>query len=223
MDNGDSASLPADLADLVQSQMVPGERIVWCGQPLVGRLVLRAVPPALFFAIGATLTFGWILAAMLGGLLYGFGLVSGHGANGAMVMFLPVAGLVLGTLLVLRARLRARDTAYVITNRRAMIVSLRPTLKIAAYEPADLWESRVVRRRGAAGDIILADGPAAWRHGPTWNRMIGVENVDHVKRLLSDLLAANSGNAWGAGILPARDKGGGLPAQEAGGTPAPHG
>jgi hypothetical protein len=69
-----------------------------------------------------------------------------------------------------------------------MIVSTRPTRKIAIYAPADLADAEVrQRRRGGNGDIILSRGPAAKAHGTTWNIMCGVEDADGVLRLIREL------------------------------------
>jgi hypothetical protein len=106
------------------------------------------------------------------------------------LFLLPVPALLVLAGAVLRIQSRARNTAYVITDRRAMIVSIRPTRKIAVYSPADLAGAKARPRRGRGSDIVLARGRAAKANGVTWNVMCGVEDADRVMGLIRDLASA---------------------------------
>jgi hypothetical protein len=194
--------LPAALAGLVLDQLARDERVVWCGQPRLATLISRNVGFLIAAELVGLISLGPALVIALTLLIP---LVSPssrmHDVVRRLPLFLaPVPVMVVMAWAVLRIQTRARHTAYVITDRRAMIVSTRPTRKIAVYAPADLVGAEVrQRRRGGVGDIILARGRAAKAHGATWNIMCGVEDSDRVMRLIRELASAPGDGGPGAG------------------------
>jgi hypothetical protein len=191
-------TVPADLAALIFEQLAPGERIAWCGQPRARALVRGNYG---FFIID--LVVGLLLAPTMVLLLaLAFATIefvvrapvfTKEAFGVAILVCLPLPVMVLFCGALLRTRARAASTAYVVTDRQALIISTRPTRKIAPYAPADLTDAQVRRRRGEMGDIILSRGPAAKANGATWNIIYGVQDADRVMHLIRELAATRGG------------------------------
>ena len=148
-----------------------------------------SVPAVGVLAILASVVFGFPAALAAYGALASF-LVPPELCFPLACLALPIPGSCLGVALLLRAQLRARWTLYAITDRRVILLSVGPTREVVCLDPESLRDVRYRRRGDGSGDVRLiglrrADG----QHRPSWTRMVGVEDVDHVKRLL-DVLAA---------------------------------
>ncbi|MDY3555117.1 hypothetical protein R5W24_004252 [Gemmata sp. JC717] len=154
--HSEGSSLPPDLLRSVSAELTRGEAIVWCGQPSARLTRLKAIQTAIGFGFGTL-----ILAA---GLLFVLGRSNGPGGKEAWIVLLGfgvlaavfLAGIVLGSRMVYR---KAARTAYVITNRRAIV--WHPPLfgegMAESYTPAQLQQ---MRRRDSwfapnAGDLIF--------------------------------------------------------------------
>lgn len=195
-------TLAADLAALISEQLGPGERIAWCAQPRAGALV-RGNYEFYVLATAVGLLLGPMTVVLLSVV---FGTIeiavqarvfTRETFAVAVIVCLPLPLIVLLCGALLRTRARAASTAYVVTDRQAMVISNRPTQKIAPYAPADLADAEVRRRRVGRGDIILSRGPAAKANGPTWNIMYGVDDADRVMRLIRQLAAASAEGVGG--------------------------
>jgi hypothetical protein len=200
-DAEDPTTLPPALAGAVLGLLAPGERVVWCAQPRMAALVRANVGffllVWLFGMVGPTpvLVKGYLDLSMA----IDFRILQYQAMRMVPMMVLPVPTLLLLAWALLRTRRRARSTAYVVTNRRAMIVSTRPTWKVAAYAAADLASPRIGYRGGGSADIVLGTDGSAKANGPSWNTMYGVQDADRVMRLIRELASAASEGGTGAG------------------------
>ena len=182
-------TVPADLAALIFEQLAPGERIAWCGQPRARSLVrgncgFFIIDLVVGLLLGPTMVLLVALAFATIEFVARASFFTKEAFGVTILVCLPLPAIVLLCGALLRTRARAASTAYVVTDRQALIISTRPTRKIAPYAPADLTDARLRRRRGGMGDITLSRGPAAKANGPTWNIMWGVQDADRVMHLI---------------------------------------
>ena len=157
----DDPALPASLRTLIEAELDPGEHLTWLAQPLGGRLARQAVPAALFGGV-------WTLLAVLwtAGAAWGTGAAP---ADAGWFRWFPLFGLpfiLVGLGLLLspwRAHRRAGRSAYVLTNRRALLFlghSARRTevrafvVRDPASEPAQAF--RALARKVAQQVSILS-------------------------------------------------------------------
>jgi hypothetical protein len=138
--------LPKDVAVLVEAELRSGERIAWTGQPIPGRFAWRGIADVLFgipwtaFAIYMAATAraqgdGFLTLFCVPFVLIGFWLLSGP----------------------CRMRYKAGRSAYVITDKRALILDgdwWRPTT-IRSCEPQHLGDIRSVLKPDGSGDVIF--------------------------------------------------------------------
>jgi hypothetical protein len=190
MAENDELNLPWELAEAARTQLQPGERLIWCAQPDPGSLVRKslcfALPRYAMLFVISQLPF-WLDAASL---------------DPEDREVPAIAGLIVGlpfilamTARLMMARLRAARTIYLITDQRAAIVSTHPGRKIVSFSPKLLAPEIASKRRDGAGEIVLTrDRYARCIYGRTWLRFVGVDRVEHVKRLLDGLAAGAAGD-----------------------------
>lgn len=188
----DLAVLPDDLDQTVRAELEPGERLVWLQQPS-GRSPLPwfAYAPALFGIPFTAFAVFWMVAAGWG--VWGGGAVGPKAPNGnagPFVLFplfgLPFVFVGLGMLsgpFWIRRRMRrsAAQTAYAITDRRAIVFDggyqasrlshpmgtiagplghRSGDLRIQSYAPEQLARRERVQNRDGTGDILFGDSGA---------------------------------------------------------------
>jgi hypothetical protein len=138
--------LPKDIAVLVEGELRPGERIAWTGQPIPGRFAWRGLTDVLF-GIPWTAFVVFCMAT-----------ASSRGDDSLLLFGIPFV--LIGLFLLsgpFRMRLEAARTAYVITDKRVLILEgswLRSTA-IRSCEPQHLGDIRCVQKSDGSGDIIL--------------------------------------------------------------------
>lgn len=168
------------LREIVDSELQPGERVVWWQEARAWG-VLRET--------WALLAFGVVWTAACAGL--GF---LGRGAT-TLVLF-GGAGVMLGlalSLTPLLAAARARNGGYVLTNRRAIVVSTSAWSAARTIESMGLRSiasARRVERGGRVGDIVLDARTYAAPGGEPRYREISfweVDDVREVSRLIAEL------------------------------------
>lgn len=152
------------MADEVNSERRPGERLLWTGRPQPLRYVLRDIP-RLLGALG-TLAVGIVMVLLFSQFWNGFGfsITINEGFNPFAqfsTLFLVIIGLVIiggaGPLLV--DYLKAGRMVYALTDQRLLIVTL-PALwwgrSVQSYGPTDI---RALARRmhgEDSGDVVFS-------------------------------------------------------------------
>ncbi|NLF31873.1 MAG: hypothetical protein GX591_13420 [Planctomycetes bacterium] len=158
--------LPEDLLGAVDAALERGEQVRWAVQPVAGLLVVRALAGMLLVPL--------LLAAQVAVVKCGLDIL---GAQGLRTMPLPAkliaAGALAGALYMdmamsfapLAMYRRARCLAYVVTDRRAIILRKRRFLgpRVRSFVPNQLKAVRRKQRYDGRGDLIFQ--PHARRRG----------------------------------------------------------
>ena len=201
-------ALDRSLAELVEREIAPGERVVWAAQPIPRWFAPGAIGATLFMIPWTAFAVLWTVLALLGthGRLGGG---SAHPAtsptpSGVAAVFgicFPLWGLIFvgfgvaGLTAPLRTRTRLKRTAYVITDRRAIV--LRPerfgARVVETYSPNRLTHLQRRERRDGSGDLVFeaAAEPArqrSSRQATAVRGFLSVADVSHVERTLRDAL-----------------------------------
>lgn len=179
--------IPRVLWDVLESELEPGERLVWCAQPAPANLVLGAAGTFLFgipffsFAVFWTwsATHGFNAAKRGADSMGWFGVLWGG------MFVLAGAAMLLSPLWAWRV---ARHTVYAITNRRALVIE-RPLGRAAVQSLAADRLTDMIRREAAfgRGDLIFERVVSKGSKGRTVFRDVGffgLEDVRAVSRLL---------------------------------------
>lgn len=161
----------------IESELEPGERLLWSGRPQGGRLLRRrdavAVPFVLLWCVGAFLM-AWD---------------PDRGAPDPLAAFFVAGGLyLLFGRFVLDAHRRAR-TAYALTNRRVVIVSEARGRHVVSVPLATLQHVGLAELRHGRGDIVLGPGEPEGFWGGGRSRaerptLEAIEGARHVYELL---------------------------------------
>lgn len=175
--------MPRELRDALGTEMDQDEHLLWAGQPDPARMAWQALPLVIFGIPWTAFSVFWVGAAAAG--------ASRVPGAGFFLLF-PLFGLpfVLVGLGMLSspywARRHAQRTAYGITDRRVLILTLGKTRKVETYAPEHL--SRFERADGT-GDLIFqkrvgrdSDGGRTVEKKGFW----GIPDVRAVERLLRD-------------------------------------
>jgi hypothetical protein len=132
--------LPPELATLVDDELASGERIVWVGQPIPSRYAFPSLGIVLFAIPWTAFAIFWMAAAS------GFKLPDLARGSGLFSLFgVPFVLIGLGMLSTPFWMLRkARRTAYVITDQRALVVDCGAwgRVSLRSFEPAGLTDLR---------------------------------------------------------------------------------
>jgi hypothetical protein len=204
---GDSR-LPDDLDARVRSELAPGERLLWVGQPRPGRFARSAIPIALFGIPFTAFALFWI--AMASGMLVGGfrGGNNGPGGFGALFACFPLFGvpfLLVGLGMLTSPywlRRLARRTCYALTDRRAILwqAGWLGGVEVRSYGPADLTKLRRTEYADGGGDLVFEEVVTWGRDGrgnATVNRQqrgfLAIDNVRQIEELLRKALLPGDG------------------------------
>ncbi len=163
-----------DIQQQLEAELDPGERIAWQEQAPRFSFSPRAIFPALF-------ALAWVA-------IVSFSILSSpHGRHGpSPFVFAPFIIVAVAFVAAPAARaFNARQTYYLITNRRALIVTLGSGKKVLTYYPEKLQSLERREKPDGRGDIIIdrvAGG--AWNTGYRGNAYIqevGFMNIPEVK------------------------------------------
>jgi hypothetical protein len=133
-----------------RGKLLPGERIVWAGQPMSG---LMFTARDLFLVPFSVVWCGFAIVWTTGVALSGGGAFALFG-----LIFVAVGlGISVGRFLV-DAWLR-RSTRYALTNRRVLILRTAPTADFVALSLGRLPQARLTERKDGRGTIRF--GPQA--------------------------------------------------------------
>ncbi|MGD0261899.1 MAG: hypothetical protein ABSD29_19190 [Verrucomicrobiota bacterium] len=178
-------NLPPELVTLVDRELESGEHVEWAAQPIPGRLARSAIPTVLFgipwtaFAIFWTAMaaaglwrkksegeFGWFRLFPLWGvpfILIGFGMLSSP----------------------FWARRQAKRTAYVLTDRRAIIISVgwRSKVSLRSFDPPALMDLRRTERADGSGDLVFTSDQHTGNRGRDYSTAVGFTAIKDVKEV----------------------------------------
>jgi hypothetical protein len=196
--------LSPELEARLQSELQPGERLVWAGQPradLAARPAWFMVPCRVFFT-GFSLF--WIvgaggMAALAGGVNGGFGSLFGC---------FPCFGIpfvLIGLFMVaspIWLRRQAHKTLYALTDRRAIVFEPTwfRTVTVRSYTAAGLSHLSRRERPDGSGDLVFEefttsslDSDGNRSYSTTRRGFLAIDRVREVEDLVRKTLLAHQG------------------------------
>ena len=157
------------------SELDSGEKIIWQGQPK-RRLAFQNVFPNLFVVIW----FGLITS----GIFFGGRNGSAHNRPPPpFFMIFPFLILISVIAVPLKRFFSLSRTYYLLTNRRALIITLGATRKVSSYYPDKLQTLERRERKDGWGDLIIDKSMQAGYRGMNTMQGIGFMNIPEVKRV----------------------------------------
>lgn len=172
--------LPKVIANLVEAELHPGELIAWAGQPIPGRFAWRGTCDVLF-------GIPWTAFAI-------YGMANSRSQGDDFSTLLCVLFVLIGFWLLsgpYRMRHKATRTAYVITDKRALIFEgdwWRSTT-VRSCEPQHLGDIRCVQRLDGSGDVIFGSTAISSDHWADYG-FLAIHDVKNVERLIKQLSKA---------------------------------
>lgn len=157
-----AAAAAAGLPPFWEGLLEPGERVLWAGRPRPG-LGLSG-PDGVFLLMGLVFL---AFAVAAGVQAMRPDLPGGQGVGvllGLLAALFGAAGVAFLVGPPLRARARSARIAYVLTNRRAMVLTAGAEPDLAAYAITPAMRLRLVP--GRPGSVFFARDVAAGRGGP---------------------------------------------------------
>jgi hypothetical protein len=183
-----------DAQAVLRTEMQPGERLVWWGQP--DARVIAAVEPALRQG-GIVMTVVSVLTMAAGAVMVPL-VVAQHGVVhwwlGALAPLGVAPVLIAGVVLLRRPGKRARETVYGLTDRRAIVVESGWPLRVKvvrSYGPERLAAIEVELTGGEAGSVVFERVPGSYsvNNTPvlTPRGFIGIERARKVEAMVRTL------------------------------------
>ena len=185
-------SLPPRLRGLVEYELADGEELIWAAQPDPRRFALKSLPIVLFGIPWTAFILFWIAGAS------GFKIPDfSEGSDFFPLFAIPFLLIGLGMLSAPFWMMRkARRTAYVITERRAIIFEGGWSMKIRSFGPEDLQDLRRRQRRDGSGDVVFAQEVSYSSKGHRQSTDIGffaIPDVKEVEDLLEEIVKQHRG------------------------------
>jgi hypothetical protein len=224
-------SLPDSLRKCVRKELAEGEEVQWAGQPRSGRFALRALPIALVGIFFTGFALFWVASALemqerraefdrqwnaqrdrMGGAPSSPSTTTGFSVEDVFpllgIPFVVVGlGMACSPLWMIH---KARTTAYLVTNRRAIIFDGGWSTHVRSFGPSELGRLERRQKADGSGDVILAKetrytagyysgSPGRGGHWAPGGLSIkeigffGIPQVKFVEQLLQDLAAGRKG------------------------------
>lgn len=188
--------IPPEVAARVKSELAPGERLLWSGQPVPGRAALVTLPLVIFAVPFTGFACFWsMLATGLGGMaglsIRGPG-GAGFGLIGALMGLFGLPFLLIGLAMLTApfwAYRMARQTCYALTDRRAITWNANPFggVRVRSFTPQALARIARNERADGSGDLIFEEYATRDRHGHRRVTAFGFMNIRDV-HAVEDLL-----------------------------------
>jgi hypothetical protein len=184
-----------DTSSKFESELNPGERILWSGQPHQG-IVLRAAD---WFIIPFSLIWGGVA------LIFAYATVAQHAPLGVVLLgvLFGLVGLyvIVGRFFV--DKLQRQNTYYALTDKRAIIISGIFTQHIKTLIIQNLPEIGVTTRRNGIGTIMFGSShPFAWMYASSGFPNMGFyhsapsfENISDVRSVYQLVKLVQTGTA----------------------------
>ena len=179
------SSIPAELRELVNAELIGDETIRWIDQPIPYFFSAAAVGMFVFGIPWTFISLGAFSVACVGD----FESPQNFGARPLLVAFLiPFVLIGLGMLFApLWMHRSAKRTVYAITNHRAIIIrGIFFAYNVTSYYPSDLWYLARKQKNNGTGNIrfpIERGGSEALSEPGFMN----IRNVRDVERILQEL------------------------------------
>lgn len=175
----DSLHLMPDLRAAAERELVPDERILWCGQPHPARHLLSSLPVMVLGGLVLLAGLWWMRDA------FGFGSLRQDWSKAPLMPLLGLPFLLAGLRLLSHPywQIRgARRTLYVVTSGRAVIFQDGTLMGngVRSFGPDRLLATRRREHAGGWGDILFPAEPAEPGHGRR-NAPAGFFGIPHVK------------------------------------------
>jgi hypothetical protein len=188
------ARMDQALRTRVEMELQPGERIVWMDQPIPGRMARGSWALVVFGIPWTAFAVFWTAMAAKG--------VSSEKGAGPFILF-PLFGvpfILIGLGMLTSpywARRRATRVAYVVTDRRAIILQggWRGSMSIRSFEPAALTDLNRTQHADGSGDLVFTHDFRRGSKGRTYTTdvgFIGVRDVRSVEEHVRALAAKAS-------------------------------
>jgi hypothetical protein len=164
-----------------QAQLEPGERLLWYGKPDPKRQLVGAFAIMLFGIPWTAFAVFWTAAAS--GLIWGeerIGWLSLFGLFGVPFVLVGL-GMLTSPYWMYR---QAQGTVYMLTNRRAAIISGLRSRKIQSFAGPDIDLIERTERANGKGDVMFAT--VAGNKSPQRIGFLGIADARRVERLLLD-------------------------------------
>jgi hypothetical protein len=165
-------NLPDQLVALVDRELNSGESVVWVSQPIPRRMARTALPSVLF-------GIPWTAFAIFWTAMAGWGTWSKPGAGWFRLFpFWGVPFILVGFGMLSSsywAYRRAKQTAYVLTNRRAIIISVgwRKNASIQSFEPNALTDLQRKEKPDGSRDLIFTNDIRTGSRGHDYSTEVG--------------------------------------------------
>jgi hypothetical protein len=147
--------IPFELQRMIDSELASGERVLWSAQPIPGRFARKALPAVLFGIPWTAFALFWTAGAA-----WGTSRTEGAGLFRAFPLFgLPFILIGVGMLSSpYWMRRKARRCAYVLTNRRAIVLSggWRGSVTVRSFGPERLTDLQRKQNPDGSGDLVFA-------------------------------------------------------------------
>jgi hypothetical protein len=149
-------NLPPELVKLVDRELESGEHVEWVAQPIPTRMARAAIPGVVFGILWTAFAIFWTSMAAKG---------MSHTGGGALRWLFPLWGVpfILVGFVMLTSPYwmlrRAKRIAYVLTERRAIVLSagLRSKVSVRSFEPTALADIRRTERADGSGDLVFSN------------------------------------------------------------------
>ncbi len=188
--------LPERLRRLVDDELEPGEDTIWLGQPLAGRAARRTWGAVAFGIPWTAFALFWTAGAA------GFTWPTFTGSGGwGGFSFFPLFGLpfiLIGCFMLSSpywARRNARRTAYVVTDRRAIVFAGGRATAIKSYRPDQLHQVSRTQRADGSGDVVFTQKIRVDSDGDknaTQEGFLDVQDAKYVESLIKDMVLLNT-------------------------------
>jgi hypothetical protein len=182
-------TLPLELSDLINAELTQGERAVWVGQPNPGRFARTSIGIVLFAIPWTAFSVFWIAGAS------GFKWPDFSKGFGIFPLFgIPFVLVGLGMLSSpLWMRRKAKRTAYVITDKRAIVLTGQGWrgVSVRSFEPDCLTDLERTQYPDGSGNLVFHHQYNAGQRGaqnPTDVGFMAVANVKEVEDLVRELV-----------------------------------
>jgi hypothetical protein len=192
------ANLTHDQQAQIESELKPGESIVWLGQPKANRFAWQTLPIVLFGIPWTAFALFWTAMAFVGTRKMKGDDAMSTGFRWFFPLFGPPFVLIGWGMLSAPfwAKRKARRTIYAITDRRAISFEGGQGTTVRSYAPDQLGELERKENRDGSGNVIIRR--VSWRDGDgdshrSWVGFFAVPNVREVEALLNALASKTGG------------------------------
>jgi hypothetical protein len=175
--SSDLWQLPDQLRTLVENELQEGESIAWVCQPIPKHFAMRSLPIVLFAIPWTCFAIFWIAGAS------GFKIPNfKHGFDFFPMFGLPFLLIGFGMLSSpLWMAWKAKKTAYVLTDRRALIFDGCWSAHVRSFAPDRLLDLRRTQRKDGSGDLIFEKKLSYDSEGSKQSTDIGFLAIPNVK------------------------------------------